>query len=104
MVNSVSNIQIQCMKDFWKGVPNSPAIRKLNAKLIKSDVMSLISRIEWEEKQTDIAHEKAVILAERLQAIIDWCDIAIKNPEEFNSHGVRNLTGPVFDAAREALE
>lgn len=43
------------------------------------------------------------VMRDRLQAIIDWADIALKNPEEFNSHGVRNLAGPVFDAAREAL-
>lgn len=41
---------------------------------------------------------------ERLQAIIDWCDIAMKNADEFDSHGVRNLDGPVFDAAREYLD
>ncbi|KQY37043.1 hypothetical protein [Rhizobium sp. Root483D2] len=40
---------------------------------------------------------------ERLQAIIDWADLAMKNRAEFDSHGVRNLDGPVFDAAREAL-
>lgn len=43
------------------------------------------------------------IFKERLQAIIDWADIALKNRAEFDSHGVRNLDGPVFDAAREAL-
>lgn len=42
-------------------------------------------------------------LAERLQAIIDWADIALKNPQEFDSHGVRNLAGPVFDKARDVL-
>jgi hypothetical protein len=42
-------------------------------------------------------------LEERLQAIIDWCDIAMRNADEFDSHGVRNLDGPVFDAARDAL-
>jgi hypothetical protein len=40
---------------------------------------------------------------ERLQAIIDWADLALANPTEFNAHGVKNLTGPVFDAARAAL-
>ncbi|MBW9090870.1 hypothetical protein JNB91_23950 [Rhizobium wenxiniae] len=43
------------------------------------------------------------IFRERLQAIIDWADLAMKNRAEFDSHGVRNLDGPVFDAAREAL-
>ncbi len=43
------------------------------------------------------------VFRERLQAIIDWADLAMKNREEFDSHGVRNLDGPVFDAAREAL-
>ncbi|HKT52903.1 MAG TPA: hypothetical protein VJP88_00510 [Caulobacteraceae bacterium] len=42
-------------------------------------------------------------LLERLQAIIDWADLALKLPEEFNNHGVRNLDGPVFDAARAIL-
>lgn len=41
---------------------------------------------------------------ERLQAIIDWADFALANPGEFNSHGVRNLDGPVFDAARDLLK
>lgn len=40
---------------------------------------------------------------ERLQAIIDWADLAFANKEKFDSHGVRNLDGPVFDAAREFL-
>lgn len=43
------------------------------------------------------------IFRERLQAIIDWADLAMKNRAEFDSHGVRNLDCPVFDAAREAL-
>lgn len=43
------------------------------------------------------------VFRERLQAIIDWADLAMKNRAEFDSHGVRNLDGPVFDAAREAL-
>jgi hypothetical protein len=43
------------------------------------------------------------IFRERLQAIIDWADLAMKNRAVFDSHGVRNLDGPVFDAAREAL-
>lgn len=46
---------------------------------------------------------KAARLEERLQAIIDWADIALKNPHEFNSHGVRNLSGPIFDLARLEL-
>lgn len=47
--------------------------------------------------------ERALLLAERLQAIIDWADLALSNPQEFNSHGVRNLDGPVFDEARTVL-
>jgi hypothetical protein len=43
------------------------------------------------------------IFRERLQAIIDWADLVMKNRAEFDSHGVRNLCGPVFDVAREAL-
>jgi hypothetical protein len=42
-------------------------------------------------------------LLERLQAIIDWADLALRNPAEFDSHGVRNLDGPVFDEARAIL-
>lgn len=42
-------------------------------------------------------------LLERLQAIIDWADLALSNPAEFDSHGVRNLDGPVFDEARAAV-
>lgn len=42
-------------------------------------------------------------MRERLQAVIDWADFATANPAEFDSHGVRNLDGPVFDAAREVL-
>jgi hypothetical protein len=47
--------------------------------------------------------DRAEHLQERLQAIIDWADFAMKNPGEFNDHGVRNLDGPVFDEARVAL-
>lgn len=39
----------------------------------------------------------------RLQAILDWADFALQNPGEFDGHGVRNLDGPVFDAARAVL-
>lgn len=42
-------------------------------------------------------------LRERLQAIIDWADMALANKAEFDKHGVRNLDGPVFDEARAAL-
>jgi hypothetical protein len=42
-------------------------------------------------------------VVESLQAIIDWADLALNNPTEFDSHGVRNLDGPVFDEARTAL-
>lgn len=40
---------------------------------------------------------------ERLQAIVDWADLALANPAEFDGHGVRNLDGPVFDEARALL-
>lgn len=40
---------------------------------------------------------------ERLQAIVDWADLALSRPEEFDSHGVKNLDGPVFDDARAYL-
>lgn len=42
-------------------------------------------------------------LLERLVAIIDWADFALAHPNEFNSGGVRNLDGPVFDEARAAI-
>lgn len=47
--------------------------------------------------------ERALLLAERLQAIIDWANLALSTPQEFDSHGVRNLDGPVFDEARAVL-
>lgn len=47
--------------------------------------------------------QRALYLRERLRAIIDWADLALSMPQEFDSHGVRNLDGPVFDAAREFL-
>lgn len=47
--------------------------------------------------------ERSLLLAERLQAIIDWADFALFNPQEFDCHGVRNLDGPVFDEARAVL-
>jgi hypothetical protein len=103
-MTAASNSQIEHMKRFWKETPVSPPLRKLNAKLLKGDFLSLIERVEWEAKQTDVSHARAKMLEERLQAIIDWCDIAMKNADEFDSHGVRNLTGPIFDAARDALE
>ena len=71
----------------------------------------------WVKEAGDVVEERALytappepqlterekVLEERLQAIIDWADLAMKNADEFDSHGVRNLDGPVFDAAREAL-
>jgi hypothetical protein len=47
--------------------------------------------------------DKATYLYERLQAVIDWADLALSMPQEFDGHGVRNLDGPVFDEARRAL-
>ena len=41
---------------------------------------------------------------DRLQAIIDWSDFAKQHPDQFASSGVRNLEGPVFDAARAFLK
>jgi uncharacterized protein YciW len=48
--------------------------------------------------------EKLNEATERLQAIIDWADLASKHPDQFKDGGARNLTGPVFDAARAFLE
>jgi hypothetical protein len=47
--------------------------------------------------------QRAEMLIERIQAIIDWADFALSHRDEFDSHGARNLDGPVFDAARAAL-
>lgn len=47
--------------------------------------------------------DRAEALLERLQAIIDWADFALSQPGEFDSHGVRNLDGPIFDEARAAI-
>ena len=38
-----------------------------------------------------------------LQGIIDWADFAMGRPDQFDSHGVRNLDGPAFDHARAVL-
>lgn len=40
---------------------------------------------------------------ERLQAIMDWRTVALANRAEYDKHGVRNLCGPVFDAAEALL-
>ena len=50
-----------------------------------------------------IANQAAMIAQsdDRLEAILDWADLACANPKEFNRHGVKNLQGPVFDAARQ---
>ena len=103
-MTAAENHHIEHMKRFWRETPTSPPMRKLNAKLLKGDFLSLIERVEWESRQTDKLDAEVPFLKERLQAIIDWCDIAMKNPSEFDSHGVRNLSGPIFDAARDALE
>lgn len=44
------------------------------------------------------------LFRERLQAIVDWADLALSRPDEFNSHGVKNLDGPIFDEARALLK
>jgi hypothetical protein len=38
------------------------------------------------------------------QGVLDWADLALTMPDEFDSHGVRNLDGPAFDALREAMD
>lgn len=40
---------------------------------------------------------------DRLTEILNWADFALKNPAEFNGHGVQNLAGPAFDNARDFL-
>lgn len=39
-----------------------------------------------------------------LTNLINWADLVLKNPEEFNGHGVQLMTGPFFDQARDLLE
>lgn len=60
----------------------------------------IVTDLANEVDETRTERDAAV---ERLQAIIDWADLAMANRQEFDSHGVRNLDGPVFDAAREFL-
>jgi nucleoside 2-deoxyribosyltransferase len=70
-----------------------------------SDCLELKACRAISELQSSIealAAENARV-TERLQAIIDWADLALANPAEFDSHGVKNLAGPVFDEARAAL-
>jgi hypothetical protein len=38
------------------------------------------------------------------RGVLDWADLALTRPDEFDSHGVRNLDGPAFDALREAMD
>lgn len=47
--------------------------------------------------------DRAELLLERLQAIFDWADFAMRNPQTFDGHGVRNLDGPIFDYGREVV-
>lgn len=49
------------------------------------------------------AQQRCADLVERLQAIIDWADLALANPQITDSFGAKNLDGPVFDEARTAL-
>ena len=62
------------------------------------DLAARMQRIVVEKLRSDLT-----AATERLQAIIDWADFALTHPDEFNSHGVHNLDGPTFDAAREFL-
>lgn len=64
--------------------------------------LAAIAGPDWKARAL-ASEEQEAKLRERLQAIIDWADFALKHPEEFDSHGVRNLDGPVFDEARAAL-
>ena len=48
--------------------------------------------------------ESAPLLKERLEAILAWADLALSAPNEFDKHGVKNLSGPIFDAARVVLD
>lgn len=62
-----------------------------------------VARAVAAEAALSAAEQREARAVERLQAIIDWADLALSNPGEFDSHGVRNLDGPVFDEARELL-
>jgi len=43
-------------------------------------------------------------LALAAEGVISWCDVALSHADRFDSHGVRNLTGPAFDMLRETVE
>lgn len=79
--------------DFWEACPY-PDNRKH---------LSPAEQISSLDSELNKAHDENAHLRERLKAIVDWCDIAMKNADEFESHGVRNLDGPIFDAARAVL-
>ena len=61
---------------------------------------------EWAQVMADRhadLHRRVAELRGALQGILDWADLALSKPDEFDSHGVRNLDGPAFDHAREVV-
>lgn len=63
-------------------------------------IKAMSAAIKERERTT---REAADFLFHALQDVIDWADFAMKNPQEFDSHGVRNLDGPAFAKARTAI-
>lgn len=61
----------------------------------------------FEDAQHHVTDETGVTTGDpcrdALQSIITWADFAMKNKDEFDSHGVSLLDGPIFDKARAAL-
>ncbi|QIG68678.1 hypothetical protein EVB67_028 [Rhizobium phage RHph_TM3_3_14B] len=64
---------------------------------------SMLTRAEKAEAEAQAAEDALAEAIGRLKAIINWADLAMKNPDEFDSHGVQLLDGPVFDEARALI-
>jgi len=79
------------------------AVSPWNARIRIATVhqFSPMNGIDWEANAALI--KAAPAMFEALQAIIDWANFALENPQAFDSHGVRNLDGPAFDRARAAI-
>lgn len=64
---------------------------------------AMLTRVEKAEAEAQVAEDALAEAVERLKAIINWADLAMKHPGEFDSHGVQLLNGPVFDEARALI-
>lgn len=75
-----------------------------HAKWLRSaDTHSDFGSPDWCKARCDAAADEIERLSEALEGVIDWADFALSNPQEFDCHGVKNLDGPAFEKAREAL-